>query len=255
MNAPVRHWDISCLEQLAHMSRWEAKTMVASIWGYFDESGEHAAADGKLIRLTLGGFYAPWPEIEVLCRRWREALEAEGLSDFHMKEIASDEHAYENWPSDRKTRLDRFVDILCDTAVSFGAFSYSAKSKKNLFSDAYQLGLGRVLIELENISIDNVTKGHVVFARSTQISQELIGRYFDQANWDNRLGGYSVMIAKDEPALQAAEIVARGMKQLMQDGLCTHSFQRLIATGKPFRFWPPDPPAAIPFHLRLGGRK
>jgi hypothetical protein len=120
MNAPVRSWQISGLEQQALMSGWGPKTMVAPIWGHFDESGEEDA-NGKLKRLTLGGFFAPWPEIGILCRKWRDALDKESLGAFHMKDIASDEHDFDNWPADRQERLKRFVDILCDHAAHFGA--------------------------------------------------------------------------------------------------------------------------------------
>jgi hypothetical protein len=137
---------MSGIEQQACISGWGSATMVAPIWGYFDESGEHGK-DGKLQRLTLGGFYAPWPELKRLCERWREALDAEGLASFHMTDIASDEYDYENWPSARQVRLNRFVDILCDHAISFGAFSYSTSGKRKVFADTYQHALGRVLIE------------------------------------------------------------------------------------------------------------
>ncbi|MGA2794890.1 MAG: hypothetical protein ABSE69_15440 [Roseiarcus sp.] len=236
------------------MSAWGSKTMVAPIWGHFDESGEDRA-NGKLKRLTLGGFFAPWPEIKALCERWREALETEGLGSFHMKEIASNEHDYENWPSDRQVRLKRFVDILCDHASHFGAYSKEAVGAKNLFVRAYQPCLNRAFIELENICIDGGARGNIVFAQSAEISNAMIGRYFDLANWSGWFDGYGVRKSSNEPALQAAEIVARGMKQLMQDGTITYSFARILATGKPIRFWPPAPAAALLVPLRFGSRK
>lgn len=236
MNAPARPGEISGLEQQARISGWGAMTVVASIWGFFDESGEQGQG-GRLKRLTLGGFFVPWPEIETLCQRWREAPDAENLSEFHMKNIASDEHAFLDWPPERQRRLDRFVDILCDHAKLFGAYIYVPTRKNGAFVQAYRTGLARVLIELENHCIDSSARGNIVFARTPEISKALIGRFFDQANWSDKFDGYAVRKSANKPALQAAEIVARGMKQLMQDGLITHSFQRILMTGKPIRFY------------------
>jgi hypothetical protein len=253
LDAPVRHSQISGLEQRALMSAWGSKTMVGSIWGYFDESGEHGP-NGKLKRLTLGGFFAPRPEIRSLCERWRNALDKEGLSDFHMCEIASDEHDFENWPANRQERLRRFVDILCDHAMYFGAYSYKVTSKSNAFVQAYKPALNRVLIELENLCIQDGVRGNIVFVHTTEISNELIGCFFDGANWSGWFNSYGVQRSSNEPALQAAEIVARGMKQLMQDGTITNSFARIVTTGKLVRFWPPEPLAALSVPLRMGPR-
>src|ERR1044071_1627374 len=105
----------SVLEQMAVISGWRPRDVVALMWNYLDESGEfnEAVSPKVLRRLTLGGFFAPWDAIRRLCEEWRAALEVESLGEFHMKEIASDEHNYANWPKDRQNRLDRFVDILC----------------------------------------------------------------------------------------------------------------------------------------------
>lgn len=223
------------------------------LWGFFDESGEHATR-GALKRLTLGGFFAPWESVERLCIAWRAALAVESLSEFHMKEIASDEHLFEQWPVERQQRLDRFVDILCEHASQFGAFSYAVTRAKNAFRDAYEPGLARVLIVASSLCDAAGERGHVVFAQTDEIKQELIGRYFDRLGWAEYLDGYAVLASRNNPALQAAEIVARGMKRLMQDGEIVHSFSRVLAAGKPVRLWPDHPPAALAAHRRSAAR-
>ena len=235
------------LEQQARISGWRRGTIVAVMWSFWDESGEHDGA-GKLCRLTLGGFMAPWERIEILTQRWREALDAEGLAEFHMKEIASDEDRFAEWPTERQNRLKRFVDILCDCAVEFGAFSYVGDSRFGLFRDAYTSGFNRAYINFASFCERTGERGNIVFAKTEEISERLIGGYFARLGWGQYLDGYAVRLARNEPALQAAEIVARGMKRLMQDGGITYSFARVLIEaakpGKAIRFWPPDAFAA-----------
>jgi len=246
VNAPLRiARELSGLEKMALLGGWKPGTVVLIMWGYFDESGEHDTASGNLRRLAMGGFYAPWSAIKALCVEWREALDVEGLGDFHMKEIASDEHNYMSWPPERRQRLDRFVGILCKHATHFGAFSYPVQDPDHAFVQAYKPGLSRALIHLEGVCIESGQRGNIVFAQTEQISNELIGRYFDGANWDGSFDGFAVRKSRNEPALQAAEIVARGMKRFMQDGGITYSFSRIRSTLKPIMFWPQDPTAAL----------
>jgi hypothetical protein len=244
--SPKGYYAPSPLEQLARISGWKSGTVVVVMWGFFDESGE-PNAKGRLIRLTLGGFFAPWSEVEKLCIRWREALEAEGLGEFHMKDIASDEHNFDNWPAERQYRLRRFVEILCDHATEFGAFAYQGRAA-HLFKDAYQPALNRILLNASTLCAGAGERGHVVFAQTDEIKTQMIGEYFDRGRWGEYLNGYSVSRSRGNPALQAAEIVARGMKRLMQDGGITYSFgcvrSAAARPGKSIRFWPPDPFAA-----------
>jgi hypothetical protein len=219
--------------------------VVAVLWGYFDESGE-SGPTGALKRLTLGGFFAPWSSIETLCAEWRAALDGESLAEFHMKDIASDENLYSIWPPERQRRLDRFVDILCGRGAYFCAFSYSTETidEDKLFRDTYEAGLARVLITASSLCDKTSERGRLVFAQTHEIRGELIRRYVDRLGWDEYLDSWEIQRSRDNPALQAAEVMVRGMKRLMQDGIVTHSFARVCATGKPIRFWPEDPFAA-----------
>ena len=240
---------LSGLEQQARMSGWGPKSMIAPIWGFFDESGEEDKT-GALKRLTLGGFVAPWPAVEDLCKRWRIALDEESLSEFHMKEIASDEHSYEEWEPERKAKLNKFLAILSDCAAHFCMYSYPVTNKKSPFVSAYKPGLGRALHDLEDACLEHGARDNIVFAKTPEISEEFIGRYFHLVNWKDAFDGYGVRRSAREPALQAAEIVARAMKQFMQDGLVTRSFLRIRLTNKPVRFWPPDRSATLSVHPR-----
>jgi hypothetical protein len=73
------------------------------MWNYLDESGEfdETVLPKRLPRLTLGRFFAPEESAKALREEWREPLEVECLSEFHLKEIASDEYRYSDWPPER----------------------------------------------------------------------------------------------------------------------------------------------------------
>jgi hypothetical protein len=234
---------LSGLEMDALLGGWRSGTIIVVLTGFFDESGEHAA-DGSLTRLTLGGFFAEWSQVKSLCERWREALDAEGLSEFHMKEIASDEHAFATWPTARQRRLMRFVEITGDCARDFRAFSYPIDESNRAFREAYETAVSRIMMDACTLAHESGQRVNLVFAYTKEVSAGRIGEYFDHANWGDELSSYKVARSRDEPALQAAEIVARGLKRLFEKNEITPSFAGLIATGKDFRFWPPNPVAA-----------
>jgi hypothetical protein len=211
-----------------------------ALWGFLDESGEHATS-GRLTRLTLGGFFASWGNVKQLCEDWRAALDAESLGEFHMKEIASDEYNYANWPPERQLRLDRFVDVLCNCAAEYGAFSYPVGAAARAFRDTYETALARMLIVAASLAERTGDEVRLVFAHTDEIRAARIGEYFDGLRWGEYLAGYTIARSRKEPALQAAEIVSRGLKRLMEDGGITHSFGRIIDCGKPIRFWPENP--------------
>lgn len=210
------------------------------LWAFHDESGEHEAG-ADLSRLTLGGFTAPWERVRTLCEEWRAALDEESLAEFHMKEIASDEDQFPIWPKERQDRLRRFVDILCKHAIEFRAFSYGSDRREGQFPEFYNLGIGRALLDLESVCRDSGERGYAVFAKTEEIKTSYIGGYFDHLDWSEYLNGYLVERSRDSPALQAAEIVARGMHRLLEDGTITYSFDRVLKAGKILNLWPPDP--------------
>lgn len=96
-------------------------------------------------------------------------------------------------------------------------------------------------------------RGNVVFAQTDEIKSELIGRYFDRLHWYDELDGFSILRSRDCPSLQAAEIVARGLKRVMQDGGITQSFSRVILAGKPISLWPYEPFQALSVSPRFLG--
>jgi hypothetical protein len=216
------------------------------LYGFVDESGEEGP-DHKLVRLTLGGFFAHWERVKMLCEAWRAALDEERLACFHMREIASDEHNYASWSDERQARLDRFLDILCDTAQNFFMYNFPAVAgAKSPFQDAYEGGLSRLTNMARSAAAREGQRFRFVFAQTGEVKGELIGRYFDNAGWggasvwgDPILDGYQIALSDTNPPLQAAEIPARALARFKRDGTATRSFEKILKTGKPIDYWPP----------------
>jgi hypothetical protein len=51
---------------------------------YFDESGQHDAADNRLVKLSIGGCVASFESWQRFSRRWSRALAEMSLPCFHM---------------------------------------------------------------------------------------------------------------------------------------------------------------------------
>lgn len=205
------------------------------IWNFLDESGEFDESNSpkSLTRLTIGGFFAEWGEVKRLCVKWRKALEEECLNEFHMKEIASDEHNYAIWPKERQDRLDKFVDILCEHAQIFCGYSYKVINHAKAFKDTYEMAMIGTMIRASTIHTETKEPIHIMFAHTTEIKLSLMMQYFDR-QWGEYLAGVSIEKSSFNPALQAAEIVARGIRREKKDGIVTHSLAKIRATKKPF---------------------
>jgi len=78
--------------------------------GEFDETVSPKEAEAPNSRRV---FRALGVGCSVSARTGARLLTRSASANSHMKEIASDEHDYANWPLARQKRLDRFVDVLC----------------------------------------------------------------------------------------------------------------------------------------------
>jgi hypothetical protein len=237
MNIPLRRGSLSSLEEYALIAGWRGSDLTVMLYWFFDESGEHGP-DGKLEQLTLGGFLARWRAVRLLCRDWRAALDEHHISDFHMSEFASDEGNFDNWPPERRAKLDRFVDILCQHVSHFSAFSYKVTKPDDAFRDTYETALSHIMNKAASIATHESDRIRLVFAKAGGISMGRIGEYFDTLDWDrNHVHSVATELARDNPPLQAAEIVARGLKSYVEGNGITHSFAKVLAVAKDFDFW------------------
>lgn len=109
------------LQEWALGLHWKPNKLIGfMLYGYCDESGEHASRKegGSLIKMSLGACLAPlemWRDFE---RQWADALAAENVDCFHAKDFwprkasLNSKSVYYKWDDDRK---DKFIYSLLDT--------------------------------------------------------------------------------------------------------------------------------------------
>jgi hypothetical protein len=127
--------EISGFAELAAGLFRKPEEMVAMLWAYFDESGEHDRTSGTLTRLTIGGLIASAEAWKAFDDEWAWALAAKNRRYFHRRDFQLEE-------------VDDFVRIICrhvGHAVSFGAVAGKTY-------DAYEKGLVDCLVQAANIS-------------------------------------------------------------------------------------------------------
>jgi hypothetical protein len=212
------------------------------LYGFYDESGQHDPK-GRLMRLTVGGFIASAKKITQLTLEWNVALNTEAMASFRMTDFASDELSYEQWPDERKWKLNRFVEILCRHVEHFCAYDYTvtyqAAQSDKTFKDTYEKALASIMMDAARVARDSGKRLSLVFAETGEIKSTMICDYFKLVNYNERfLSTYTISLSRDKPALQAAEIVARGWKRKMQDGVVVHSFAEIMKIAKTFDHWP-----------------
>jgi hypothetical protein len=199
---------------------WKPGEMIAMLWGYFDESGEHDPS-GELLALTIGGLIAPLDAWQAFDQEWDAALAARGLREFHRRQF-------------RAEGIDEFLKIIARRVGLALSFSAAARGST---SDAYERGLIDCLVQVANAS--KAEKVSLMFAMHPEFPVEHIQRYFQIVNW----GGGGAQLSRlmfgdprDTPPLQAADLVAHALRS---DVGTTRRLQELGC--KVFRFrdgWP-----------------
>jgi Protein of unknown function (DUF3800) len=203
----------SAFAELAAGVCWKPEEMIAMLWAYFDESGEHGPKGG-LQRLTIGGLIAPieaWREFD---EEWGDVLGAQGMNFFHRR-------------AEGAGRDDRFMRIIGEHVGLVLGFSAAATNSN---AETYEISFVDCLLHLANASArtDAVS---VVFAKHPEFHSSRGDGYREIVNWrDARLAS----IAFDDPKrlrpLQAADLVAHALRS--DEGV-----RRLKEAGcKVFRF-------------------
>jgi hypothetical protein len=224
---------------------WSADDLIAMLWAYFDESGEHDPVTGHLVRLTVGGWIASCEAWQRFDEQWQNVLEAEGISMFHM----ADFEAYENefteekgWTSERHRRvLNQLIDIIApiQNGLSFTNAVTAIRPNKH-FTDTYETNLVDCLLHLASKGAQKYDeKISVVFAKHNDYRHPRILKIFEFMNMeDPRLGTLAVSDPIDVRPLQAADIVAYEMQQFNRDtpaGYRRYPLHRLKELGCKFR--------------------
>lgn len=173
---------------------WQPSEVIAMLWAYFDESGEHDAS-GALRALTIGGLVAPLEAWQRFEKDWRAALRLEGLSTFHRRELGPG-------------RDERFLQIIASHVPHALGFTVAGSQTEA----AYETGFVDCLLELANISAseDEVS---LVFAKHPEFTTHKGERYLSLFEWrDIRLNSVTFQDPRDIAPLQAADLVAHMLR-------------------------------------------
>lgn len=199
--------ELPVMTELGRGLGWHAGTVLAMLWMYCDESGEHDQADGHLKSLVLGGGIARFHDWEALSLDWGWTLEAFAIPAFRMADFEARAKPFEGWSEDRRRAL---LSGLLDIAVKhipvfFGTID---KGDKSGFRARYHANLAKTITTLWPFARNSSEPITVVFASHKEISAELMGRAFDFWNRDGILtfGGFADPIRVC--ALQVADIAA-----------------------------------------------
>lgn len=255
MNAPVR--GVPYFTEFGLSLGWQSRTVVAMLWGYFDESGEDDPITGHLANMTIGGCFAPFDVWKSVSEQWGRALDNEGVQVFHMADFEHYRGEFEwflqNDERDKK-RHEHFLNILLDIIckhlrhyVAFGNVPVSTDPRKR-FSDAYERGIVDVIMHAGKESAFAFKQPiSLVFAIHKDFSEERIQRYFNLINWgDARLASVAVGRPERIHPLQVADLVAYELsRQQRSNAPVRYPFRRLKETAESCnliwsaRSWPP----------------
>jgi hypothetical protein len=186
---------------------WCAGTVLAMLWMYLDESGEHDRGDGHQKSLVLGGGIASFSEWEALSLEWAGTLEAFAIPAFHMADFEARARPFEGWAEGRRRALlSGLLDITVKhIPVFFGTID---KGEKPGFRARYRANLAKMTTTIWPAARNSGERLTVVFAAHQEIRAELMGRAFDFWNRDGILtfGGFADPVRVCP--LQVADIVA-----------------------------------------------
>lgn len=173
---------------------WKPEEMVAMLWAYFDESGDHDQTSGTLTRLTIGGLIASEDAWRAFDSEWTSALLRKNRRYFHRRDYQHQE-------------VEEFARIICrhvGHAVSFSAAGANTKA-------AYEVGLVDCLVQAANISVGE--RVSLVFAKHPGFKPSAILRYYEIVNYGSaQLRGVPFDDPRDVQPLQAADLIAHALR-------------------------------------------
>src|SRR6266851_600122 len=186
---------------------WHAGEVLAMLWMYLDESGEHDREDGHQKSLALGGGIAPLSAWEALSLDWAGTLESFAIPAFHMTDFEARAKSFQGWSEDRRRAL---LSGLLDIAVKYVPLFFGTvdKGDKPGFRARHHANLAKTITTIWSASQNSNEPITVVFAAHEEISAELMGRAFDFWNKDGDLTFDGFANPLRVCPLQVADIVA-----------------------------------------------
>lgn len=183
MNAPTR---LAEFKELAKGLGWMG-SLLAMLWGYFDEAGEHDQGAGHLTRLAIGGFLAPCEEFQAAIEPWQKALDDEGVKVFHMADFEANKREFSGWENDRPKRerlLNNLLAVLDNARFALVGVSWpAAQSKKRVLRRTYETCFAQVVNGAASKAFLDYGSPHtnLVFAEHPEFSAVRIAELYEQA--------------------------------------------------------------------------
>lgn len=193
-------------------------SLVAMLFGYFDESG----TDGTSPHTAIAGFFGPLSDWCAIMGEWGAEIDREGVRPFHRAECKARRGPYWNWAEDRAIKhIDRLSGIAASSplipvsATFTGDWACVADTPelKVRFPHAYHL-----CFELLIANILDQARNHypgdnsimLVFERQDQFSsraQQIYDTFKFNGRWE-QVRHFSYGDKKDVPYLQIADLFA-----------------------------------------------
>jgi hypothetical protein len=189
---------------------------VVKVAGYFDESEDAST-------FCLAGWLAPTHHWDPFEKAWQSLVDEYGMPEFHMYDCQARKGFWESWtnPADRWAVQFRFLDVLTKrpppspygsvVAIDLDAHSTTGSAKPWLL--AFDHILAR-MVELQrafNWRTADFERLALVFDEKDEFrarALEMVDRAKAQPEYRNVIGSVTFDDSKNQPALQAADLLA-----------------------------------------------
>jgi hypothetical protein len=190
------------LYELGTLLGWQSETLVWMLYGFFDESGEHAAS-GHLIRLTIGGALAKFETWQALMKDWIAMLGSHHITMFH----AANDKANDALMQDIFRIVDKYPMIRL-----FGS-THRGCQEKSLFKEAYGKGVTDLLKMVHRETDNEAEKFQFIVAEHKDFRIGRIAKYCEKMELVlPRLDGWSSSKPQTCHPLQLSDLIAHAVK-------------------------------------------
>jgi hypothetical protein len=188
------------LYELGSLLGWQSGTLVWMLYGFFDESGEHA--DGRLIRLTIGGGLATFDTWQALTKDWITVIANHNIEMFH----AADDKNNELLMQDIYRAIDKYPVWMFGT-------THVGQNESTSFKGAYGAGVIEMLKMVHRQAEAERDEFQIVFAEHKDFRIGRIAKYCEKLKLQlPLLNGWSSSRPQTCRPLQLSDLVAHAVK-------------------------------------------